>query len=653
MSNAPATTCLRAAEGYRLWAQTYDREANPMLSLEKRVLQPLLPGVVGADVVDLGCGTGRWLEALRELGAGSLLGLDFSAEMIEVAKSKLGGRGRLMQANCADAPLAAESADLVLCNFVLSYVEDADRFLAKVRQMLRPGGSLFLTDIHPGTASALNWRRGVGTGDGFQEIRTYRRSIEEVIASCARAGLELCVRLEPRFGDEERQIFKANGKRKYFESIAEFPAIYVLQLRALNAPERVRAQQNVSETITGLCGARFALGPGESFHGAMEFADRQISSLREERLNDSDAAHSAGVMDLRGFLVLPGLINAHDHLEFALFPRMGRGGYKNFLEWVEDIYHPGISPISEHRQVPRETRLWWGGVRNLLCGVTTVCHHNPYEPDVFDENFVIRVLKEYGWAHSLAMDAETVAKKRETPAGQPFLVHLGEGIDERSAREIFELRNSGGLDANTVIIHGLGMDAKGRALLRSANAGLIWCPSSNDFLFGRTLSVQQLRKIGSVALGSDSPLTAQGDLLDEIRYAWEHGEARPEDLYNYVTGQPANMLGLKGGEGNVRVRGAADFVAVRDSGLTPAETLVTLSLREVELVLIGGSVQLASDEMMTRVPGWARQGLHPLWIEEVVRWVRAPLEQMFREATAHLGNEIHLGGKRVRFGKAN
>jgi cytosine/adenosine deaminase-related metal-dependent hydrolase len=385
----------------------------------------------------------------------------------------------------------------------------------------------------------------------------------------------------------------------------------------------------------------------------MDFGDARILSLREEQLNESDSAHSAGALDLRGFLVLPGLINAHDHLEFALFPRIGRGGYKNFLEWVEDIYHPGISPISEHRQVPRETRVWWGGVRNLVCGVTTVCHHNPYEADVFDENFAVRVLKEYGWAHSLAMDAETAAKKRETPAGQPFLVHLGEGLDERNAREIFELRDSGGLDANTVIIHGLGMDAKGRALLRSANAGLIWCPSSNDFLFGRTLSVEQLRKIGKVALGSDSPLTAQGDLLDEVRYAWEHGEARPEDLYNYVTRQPANMLGLKGGEGNIRVGGAADLVAVRDSGLTPAESLVTLSLREVELVLIDGSVQLASDEMMTRVPGWARQGLQPLWIEEVVRWVRAPLEQMFREATAHLGNEIHLGGKRVRFGKAN
>jgi hypothetical protein len=320
---------------------------------------------------------------------------------------------------------------------------------------------------------------------------------------------------------------------------------------------------------------------------------------------------------------------------------------------VEDIYHPGASPIAEHRAVARTTRLWWGGIRNLLCGVTTACHHNPYDPELFDKNFAIRVLKDCGWAHSLALDAHTSDKKKSTPAGQPFLIHLAEGIDARSAQEIVELKKAGALDHDTVIIHGIGMDEEGRELLRSVGAGIIWCPSSNVFLFGRTLTPRQLHELHCVALGSDSPLTAQGDLLDEVRYAFEQQSAGAEELYGYVTQSPAKMLALKNGEGSFRVGGVADLIAVRDTDATPAETLVNLSYRNVELVVIGGRIHLASDETKSRLPEWATEGLQPLEIEGIKRWVRAPLEQMFADTTPHLGNEIYLSGKQVRLGTAN
>src|SRR5579872_3585761 len=91
--------------------------------------------------------------------------------------------------------------------------------------------------------------------------------------------------------------------------------------------------------------------------------------------------------DLSGYLLLPGLINAHDHLEFGLFPRLGRGPWKNAGEWAAAIYRPHCSPVREHRAVPRSARLYWGGIRNLLSGVTTVAHHNPFERAPFGEGF--------------------------------------------------------------------------------------------------------------------------------------------------------------------------------------------------------------------------------------------------------------------------
>jgi cytosine/adenosine deaminase-related metal-dependent hydrolase/ubiquinone/menaquinone biosynthesis C-methylase UbiE len=652
MSSSGTTSYVTPAEGYRLWANTYDDEPNPMLSLEQRILESLLPPLVGMDVVDLGCGTGRWLKALQGAGARNLLGLDSSPEMLSVADSKLAGAANLVYANCGNASLEANSADVILATFVLSYVDDASHLVESASRALRPGGSIFITDIHPETAAALNWRRGIHGEREFHEIRTHPRTIEEIISMCEKTNLHAVLVLEPRFGNEERLIFEKNGKQEYFDQIKSFPAIYILQACAPKAstvqgPLRNTGSAYTSVEITSIRGGRFALGPSDSFSGEMRLAGSCVEQLSTEGRATPCKNSSDSGMDLTGFLVLPGLVNAHDHLEFALFPRLGKGGYKNFMEWADDIHHPPAPVIAEHRRVPREARLWWGGIRNLLCGVTSVCHHNPFEPDVFTSEFVVRVLRDYGWAHSLPLDPDAAVKKNETPEGQPFFLHLAEGVDEKCSREIFGLHSAGGLDYNTVVIHGLGLGLDGMKLLRSTGAGLIWCPSSNLFMFGKTLSAEEIRGLPNVAIGSDSPLTSCGDLLDEVHCASQLLPSSAEAIYGYVTRQPAKLLHLRSGEGNFRIGGLADLIAVRDTGLTPAETLLTLSHRDVELVFLGGRVQLASEEVMRRLPAGSREGLQPLAMEGIVRWIRAPLDRLFEQTCAHLGENICLGGKQV------
>ena len=100
----------------------------------------------------------------------------------------------------------------------------------------------------------------------------------------------------------------------------------------------------------------------------------------------------------RGSVCFRELINAHDHLEFSLFPNIGNGRYQNAAEWARDIHENHAALIEQHRKVPRSVRLWWGGIRNLLCGVTTVCHHNPITPELLSSGFPVRVVSEFGWA---------------------------------------------------------------------------------------------------------------------------------------------------------------------------------------------------------------------------------------------------------------
>jgi len=647
MASRSPTPVVSSREGYRSGAHRYDTETNPILSLERRFLEPLLPHVRGLDVVDLGCGTGRWLEILKATAPRSLLGIDSSREMLWQAKRKLKNAARLLRADGAATPLAPVSADLVLCNIMLSYVENPAALLCNVRIALRENGSFFLTDVHPGTSAALQWRRGIHAKAGFQEIRTTPRSMDSIIAFCEGAGLQLCARLEPCFGEPEREIFAAAGKLNYFERALGHPAIYILQFRPL-PKMHARVSQNLDEdAINSIRNARLAIGPQECLQGTLTISNARIETLGTEADCDFSAEPANSIVDLNGYLLLPGLVNAHDHLEFALFPRLGNANYRNCNDWAEDIHRADAAVIAKHRQIPKDVRLWWGGIRNLTCGVTTVSHHNPYVPHVFEADFAVRVVRDYGWAHSLSMDASAAEKRRQTPPGQPFLIHLAEGIDEQTENEACELHNAGALDKETVVIHGLALNKKGLQLLRDSGAGLIWCPSSNVFLFGRTLAPRDILFLSQVALGSDSSLTAEGDLLDELRFAHGVSELPPEMLYDFTTRRAAQLLRLPEGQGTLRVGGLADLVAVRDKAQSPAGTLVNLSHRDVQLVVIGGRVHLASDEMLRRLPSNTHNGLQPLLLEDTVRWVRAPLDRLVRETAPHLPDGISLGGKRV------
>jgi cytosine/adenosine deaminase-related metal-dependent hydrolase/ubiquinone/menaquinone biosynthesis C-methylase UbiE len=636
-------------EAHALWSRTYDSHPNPMLALEERYLECMLPSLANSDVVDLGCGTGRWLARLADRGCSSLVGIDSSPEMLAQAAWKLAGKAHLFIGDCERPPLPENSANLVLCSFVGSYIDDFKQFATQAARLLRPGGSLVYTDLHPETVERLGWRRGF-SHEGVQvDIAAHSRSLESLVTLFAEAGLQLDAVLEPHFAEPELEIFEKAGKSAAFHDAALHPAIFLMQLQKRPHKSLQPCNPSPATDLQFIRGACIALGPSESLRADIRVSNERIEFIDRNNFAVGESATPSDTrIDLEGCLLLPGLINAHDHLEFALFPRLGRGDYRNFAEWAEDIYLPDASPVREQRAVPKETRLWWGAIRNLLCGVTTVCHHNPYAPEVFEKDFPIRVLRDFGWAHSTIIDSDFARKFYETPLDQPFIIHLGEGIDSQSAEEILELFEHRALDARTVIVHGLGLDEQGRDLLRSSGAALVWCPSSNVFLFGRTLDREILDAFPRLALGSDSPLTAQGDLLDELRFAQSETGLPAETLYDLVTTSPAELLQLKSGAGTLRVNSAADFIAVRDRGDSPSRTLASLSFRDIELVVVGGRINLASPELLQRVPPALSDGLEPLDIDGTIRWIRAPVSHLIASAQHHLPDTLKLGGRKVR-----
>lgn len=396
-------------------------------------------------------------------------------------------------------------------------------------------------------------------------------------------------------------------------------------------------------------GARYAKGPHDSEYGSIHIGAGRIHRILGHAPNSTIAESNRTEIDLSEFFVMPGLINAHDHLEFSLFPRLADPPYRNYIDWGEDIHKKFPDVIAKHRAVRKDLRVWWGGIRNLLCGVTTVSHHNPLRPELQKGDFPVRVIQQYGWAHSLALGGDLPAARTATPEGRPFIVHACEGVDELAREELWDLDRAGLLDTQAVLVHGLAIDAAGLELIRERGASLVVCPSSNNFLFGELPDMDLFSGLANVALGNDSPLTAEGDLLDEIRFAIRSCGIAPRAAYRMVTEAPAAILRLEDGEGAIKVSGVGDLVAVRDTGHDAADRLRTLSMMDVEFVMIEGRVQLASETILERLPSPARQGLDPLWIDGTIRWLRAPVKKLLRETEKLLGTgEVRLGSRRVR-----
>jgi hypothetical protein len=225
-------------------------------------------------------------------------------------------------------------------------------------------------------------------------------------------------------------------------------------------------------------------------------------------------------IDLEGFIRRAALLNAHDHLELNHYPRTRlRDSYANAHAWGEDVSaRLDDEPFRTLRPYPLADRCFIGGLKNLLCGALTVYHHNPPHRCLFRPDFPVRVLRRYGWAHSLHFtpQAEIVRSYRATPPHVPWFIHLAEGTDDIAAGEYARLKALGCVGANTIIVHGVGLTAADIADAAPRVRALVTCPTTNRYLLGRTLDHAAWKQAGGrLWLGSDSRLTAEGDLLHE------------------------------------------------------------------------------------------------------------------------------------------
>lgn len=156
----------------RFWDQTADRFGRDRLAVvtgptargisnmivdffQNRALSPLLAALSGKLVLEVGCGTGRWLARGRRKGA-RMIGIDISANMLRLARAhSLRAKFDLISAHASFLPFKSDTFDCILSVTTLQHVLDPKRLTevaSEIRRTLRPDGLLILLE----TATSLH-----------------------------------------------------------------------------------------------------------------------------------------------------------------------------------------------------------------------------------------------------------------------------------------------------------------------------------------------------------------------------------------------------------------------------------------------------------------------------------------------------------------
>jgi ubiquinone/menaquinone biosynthesis C-methylase UbiE len=223
------------AEAYERWAPIYDHAPNPLLAREERYLLTFFVDLRNKRILDLACGTGRWLERLMNRGATSGVGIDCSIAMLRIAGKKSATKRRLARAVCQSLPFRTAVFDLAICSFALGHIRGLGSMVHELARVTKPGADVFVSDLHP-DAYARGWRAGFRDGNTSVQIEMQPRAAEETVHRFCSNGFECLTHESLRLGDPEKPIFAQAGKSHAFADACQIPAVLVCHFRRLDSP---------------------------------------------------------------------------------------------------------------------------------------------------------------------------------------------------------------------------------------------------------------------------------------------------------------------------------------------------------------------------------------------------------------------------------
>ncbi len=229
---AAAATYEKIADAYAARIDTKPHNAY----YDRPAVISLWPELGGLRVLDAGCGPGVYAEELLKRGASVVAG-DISARMRELAGARVGDRAKIVALDLSERlPFDDGAFDVVNAPLCLDYIRDWDHVFAEFRRVLKPGGMVVISAMHPSfdaeyyrTEQYFSIEAVQGPWSGFGErfvMNSYRRSMADFINAPLRAGMLLDRLLEPLPTEE----FRAADPRRHAE-LSRRPAFLMMRLR--------------------------------------------------------------------------------------------------------------------------------------------------------------------------------------------------------------------------------------------------------------------------------------------------------------------------------------------------------------------------------------------------------------------------------------
>jgi len=378
--------------------------------------------------------------------------------------------------------------------------------------------------------------------------------------------------------------------------------------------------------------------------GFVRIHDSRISEIGDHlQLMDGEE-----FIDLKDHVLLPGLINAHCHLDYtglrgSIFPG------KSFTQWIKNIN--GIKSTLGIEDYARDTMRGFDML--IRSGCTTVLNivslpqvlgHLPPPPirtwsflelidvrqKLADEELMAGAMQFfYGredWLggfglsphapYTASVQLYRLAKRCAEQLDMLITTHIAESLDEQemflhgqgemhqflaglgrdmsdcgSGSALSHLYEHALLNSHTIAVHMNYLQAYDLAELAVMPLHIVHCPKCHEFFKHRRFALEQLRATGcNICIGTDS--LASNDTLDlraEIRLAHLiYPQISSREWLAMVTLNPAKALNLPNRLGAIKVAAWADLVAFRLPEKTDPYDAVIRSTEPPEFLMVNG-----------------------------------------------------------------
>jgi len=410
-------------------------------------------------------------------------------------------------------------------------------------------------------------------------------------------------------------------------------------LAAACAPERVVGPARtdlsrlgasvLSSTTPFILRGTIIIPDGVLKHGYVGIADGRIVYV-SDKLPDIAGAVTVNTHGV----ILPGLVDVHNHVPWNVLPRWRPGRlFTNQSQWAADPeYRRVVAGPFDHLAASHFCDMnAWGELRALVGGATSIlatqrvsCIHGLvrnldfnsgfYGTTELDREHVFNVLR-LPPASDLIARAQFVGAARSfitNPFFEALVIHVAEGTDPAAEEEVTFLETRALLNPKGVLIHGISLGASDFQAMAATGTALVWSPRSNLELYGATANISAALDAGvEIALAPDWAITGSSNMLDELKIAaqWnrEHlGQRLTErQLVDMMTSVPAHIVGIDDEVGAVRPGLRADLLVIgegEDEGDDddPYLTVIDATAANVQLVLIGGVAMYGDRPLMER-----------------------------------------------------